>query len=297
MITWVCPLCNSGNIVMIHNKVRISKDTYDYNRQIYKCDDCHIVFQYPLNFGDFYKEEYRNNWNYSTNIREYYNNSLGVALDRLNLINRFLYLENKSLLDVGCSAGSFLDLVKKSATKKVVGIEPNDSYREFANTDLKLSVFQDIKDIKRKFDVVCCFWVLEHVLFPEEFLNSLKSYLKPNGVLFLEVPNVNEALLSFYNVPEFKNYQYQLPHNWYFDEETIKKLLYKCGFNYCDIVKVQRYGLANHLGWLAERKPLGNENRYRELITDSMDDDYKTMLCYKNMNDNLFVMVRRLGDV
>ena len=126
-----------------------------------------------------------------------------------------------------------------------------------------------------------------------KFLNSLKNHLKPEGMLFLEVPNVDEALLTFYDIPEFKDYQYQLPHNWYFNKDTIEELLKKCGFGLNEILNIQRYGLANHLGWLTERKPLGNNNKYQILITEEMDLDYSITLSNQDMSDNLFIVSSR----
>ena len=39
------------------------------------------------------------------------------------------------------------------------------------------------------------FQVFEHINRPLEMLSNCKKFLKPNGVIYLEIPNVNDALL------------------------------------------------------------------------------------------------------
>ncbi len=126
------------------------------------------------------------------------NGRFKTALKHLGILQR--YQAPGQLLDVGCASGLFLKAAA-DAGWAVQGIEPSEIL--YAKATASLAGVGQIHfgtleetDIPRDFfDAITVWDVLEHVPDPVGFLARCKSLLKPNGLLFLNVPNLdsNEA--------------------------------------------------------------------------------------------------------
>jgi len=99
------------------------------------------------------------------------------------------------LLDVGCGSGRFLAEAQKLGFK-VTGTDFDVTAVESAKTRygiadvhaMSLEVFaQEFRE--RKFDVITCFAILEHVDDIKGFLATTKSLLKPGGYIVISTPN------------------------------------------------------------------------------------------------------------
>jgi hypothetical protein len=78
---------------------------------------------------------------------------------------------------------------------------------------------------KDYFDFVYCCQTLEHTDSATTILEKIRECLSPNGILFLEVPNL--MVIGYpYNTEEF----FIDKHNFHFTDETIEAYLNKCGF-------------------------------------------------------------------
>lgn len=99
------------------------------------------------------------------------------------------------LLDIGCGTGNFL-AAARNAGYSVSGTELDRNAAQFAKEKLGLprvhgltvSEFAKQHPVE-KFDVVSFFEVLEHQTAPAEFLENVKSLLRPRGYIALSVPN------------------------------------------------------------------------------------------------------------
>jgi SAM-dependent methyltransferase len=99
------------------------------------------------------------------------------------------------LLDIGCGTGNFL-AAARAAGYSVSGTELDRNAARFAKERLGLprvlgltiSEFAE-EHPHEKFDVVTFFEVLEHQAEPAEFLENVKSLLRPQGYIALSVPN------------------------------------------------------------------------------------------------------------
>lgn len=141
------------------------------------------------------------------------------------------------VLDVGCSSGILLSLLKRKGFD-VYGLEPNKQAYAYARKILKDSVFNDIlptflKKKGIKFDCIIYNHVFEHIEnINEEFL-QIKKALKINGVLIIGVPNTDNVIFKIRR----KFWESLLPneHVWHFNTKYLKKYLTKQGF---EILKV-----------------------------------------------------------
>ncbi|MEM7743640.1 MAG: class I SAM-dependent methyltransferase [Pseudomonadota bacterium] len=97
------------------------------------------------------------------------------------------------VLDVGAGSGEFAFLMGQLG-KTVTGIEPNAGYAEYCRNALGLDVRTAHLDRalfeEGQFDLIRLNHVLEHLNDPVRYLAMMRDWLKPDGVLYVEVPNI-----------------------------------------------------------------------------------------------------------
>jgi SAM-dependent methyltransferase len=118
-----------------------------------------------------------------------------VALSRFEKISQLL-LRRKAVLDVGTGGGEFAYLLQ-ALGHSVSGVEPNRGYADHSIRDYGLKVqvgfVQDAVFPPESFDVVTIWHVLEHTEDPGRVLALLRSWLKVDGILIVEVPNIEST--------------------------------------------------------------------------------------------------------
>jgi SAM-dependent methyltransferase len=107
-----------------------------------------------------------------------------------------LHKQSGALLDLGCSSGSFLQsLCGKSWD--LYGIEMSAESAKKAKAKSGANVFVgDILDAEfppEYFDVITCFDVFEHLYEPRRIMAKVVEWLKPGGIFYILVPNVDSA--------------------------------------------------------------------------------------------------------
>lgn len=129
------------------------------------------------------------------------------------------------LLDVGCSSGGVLRALGNSDWE-LYGIETSMEEARKAEMNSGAKVFVgDMLDAPfspLSFDVITLFHVLEHFDRPKDIVRKLWEWLKPGGIVYLQVPNIMalEACI-------FRSYWYglELPrHLYHFSPASLKRL-------------------------------------------------------------------------
>lgn len=278
-----CTLCEkTSDIEVLHSELR-----YEYPAKIYTCKDCSFVFLHPqLNqeeLNKYYKEEYRSNYE-DEPVKNRFSKDLLEADVRLKRIEKKFLNVNK-LLEIGSGSGAFLSLAHEKI-EYAAGIELDKNACDFMKQK-GLNVFSDLKGLHaHKFDLIVLFHVLEHLENPVFFLKELKNHLAEGGKIIVEVPNVDDALVSFYDIDEFKNFYFCSAHVSYFSEKTLLDCLQLADF-FGVIEQIQRYDLNNHIHWLKFKKPevlLDKEKIFSESTLRSYERD----LTSKKMGDTLW---------
>ncbi|HXJ98952.1 MAG TPA: class I SAM-dependent methyltransferase [Gelidibacter sp.] len=230
-----------SNSTSIHNlKVKdhsVSKENFElrFNTQLELLET--FPQPSPEKLSEYYKsEDYISHTDAKRNVFEkLYHAVKVVALKRkIKLINN-VSSNGKTLLDIGCGTGDFLQVAHSSGWQ-ISGIEPNEQARDLANKKVDNVVF-DTEQLSKfesySFDVITLWHVLEHLPNVEEHFSIFKKLLKPNGVLIIAVPNYKS-----YDAQLYKEFwaAYDVPrHLWHFSQASIKRLGEKIKM---DVVKI-----------------------------------------------------------
>src|SRR3989344_6238756 len=219
-----CLLCGKKVNTIIAREVR------DGKADVFYCEKCDLGMLKSVVANDELKKYYEKKYRKTTSQK------LGSGMDPNGLFlmaepfqgNRISFLKkylgkNKKLLDVGCSAGMFLWHARKYV-KEVIGIDYDSRSAKFAARKCGCRTYAvDIEqtDLKEKyFDIICTFQTLEHVSDPVDFIARYKRYLKPGGVMAIEVPNLNDPLRYLYDVPFYQKFYFHRSHLWYFTAKS-----------------------------------------------------------------------------
>lgn len=257
-----CPLCGKPTRLSLADKLRRGE-----SRTVYYCPACDLGFlaetgsQEQLNayYRRQYRKEYKPDISTQTAPAELFKTYSGFQSGRLSLISPFLGKKTR-LLEIGCSAGMFLWHARK-LVGEAVGMDFDSASAKYASRKCGCPVYTSaISETplrKGSFDVICAFQTLEHVRDPLAFVREAGEYLKPGGVLFIEVPNLKDALVSSYDLPYHSQFYYHAAHLYYFSRRSLGTLLAKAGFT-GQFHFTQDYNLVNHLNWVTNDLPQKN---------------------------------------
>ena len=160
-----------------------------------------------------------------------------IKIQRHKLRFKFIqkFIKSGKLFDLGAGWGHFM-LAGKELGYDVYGVEISEQPYLYCVNDLKLPVdhidFFEM-DESKKFDVITMWDVLEHIDKADEFLVKCAKLNKPDGYLFLQVPQID----SYFAKRHKDNWKMMgLDHVNYFGKETITKLLERNGY---EVVKIK----------------------------------------------------------
>lgn len=165
------------------------------------CLGCGVITNSPIpsdvELTAFYRKDYRKHYKGSTepSLRQVWRN-LGRIEDHL-LANREIYGDRKNCLDLGSGSGEFMFLAG-AIGMNCIGVEPNEGYANYSREKLGLSVtnktLEEMDFKEGSFDLIRLSHVLEHMRDPVRSLKVLNRWLSDDGLLFIDVPNIeNEA--------------------------------------------------------------------------------------------------------
>jgi SAM-dependent methyltransferase len=145
--------------------------------------------------------------------------------------------QSGALLDLGCSSGSFLESLQLGSPQgvgwKLCGIEMSTECAKIAEAKTGAQVFVghilDATFPRESFDVITCFDVLEHLYEPRRVMARVGEWLKPGGIFYVLVPNIDSA-----EARVFGSYWHglELPrHLFHYSPSALKCLAQSAGLN------------------------------------------------------------------
>lgn len=163
----------------------------------------------PVPSSDYLKDYYTNEYwlnsrashkiNYQSIELDWLYNRASVAV--MPLLQK---KGNKTFLDIGCGEGFVMEIMSRLGYK-VTGIDfsvtPIKKFHpHLSNHVLQGSyeeVMEELEKGRKKFDVIFCGNIIEHLAEPEEFLKMVSSLLTSFGKICLVAPNDFSALQDY----------------------------------------------------------------------------------------------------
>ena len=287
-----CFLCNKITLCSLESKVIKSQ----IKCNVYKCQNCSLVFLDKKFVNRKLKKNYYENTyihKYDENFKKNSNNIYKKIYDAIKT-----FTKKREVLEIG-PGGGYLYSYLKNNVKEYHALEVSAKMREELKKKFNIQTYKSFAKINKKFDVVIIVSVLEHVKNPASFLKKISSYLKRDGKIIIQVPNVNDPLVSLYDLKYYKENYFRKVHLNYFNQYTLAKLIKKLNFKILFKKSILTYSLTNHLNWLYKKK--GNKNSYEATniffgnsigkdsrlldIFSTLDRVYKKELEYKKLGD------------
>ncbi len=225
-----CNLCGHTDLSHVFTK-------FEY--ELVRCNACGLAFIANPPTPEDLAASYQQEANYHNDLVDPNSAAFaimsGVAGTHMDFVGR--YAKAGTLIDVGCSAGLFLNEAQQAGFD-VSGIEFSKGSAAFARSHFGFSVTDgDIHAYQgggECFDVVTMFDVIEHVPDPVRDMQTAWSMLKPGGLFILSTPNIDglfprasylvAKLLDYWPHPEPPHHLYQ------FSDKTLAAMLAKTGF-------------------------------------------------------------------
>jgi hypothetical protein len=185
------------------------------------CHDCGFVFNRLFDRSiDYFSLGYEDQQGFSKTFMAF----LGRISE--DLIERHA-LRGKTLLEIGCGKGDFINMLATMAQAKGIGVDP--AYQDGRQTNPDLTFHRETYEHRHGqlgADFICCRHTFEHIPDAQGFLRLLRESI-PAGrspVLFFEVPDVGRIL----ELPAFWDIYYE--HCSYFSPGTLGRVFRRCGF-------------------------------------------------------------------
>jgi SAM-dependent methyltransferase len=298
----ICPLCSASN-GQLHVESRVVPGGTD-EHSYFRCGTCEVRFLWPrLSTEDevrFYRDEFavfmqsrEGTESLPLTAQAHRERNEALRLERMARISADLSTP-KRVLEVGCASG-FMLLPLQAQGHSCMAVEPSGLFREDLNSR-GLPTFESVDDLvasgDSSFDLIFHYFVLEHVGDPLGFIQQQIGLLAPGGTLEFELPCGNDALLEVYKLDSFRDFYFQVGHQWVFTPQSLSWLLDKTGMD-VEVGLRQRYGLANHINWAENGRPGGNPV-LAAIYGDALDSAYRERLVDTGHADTLTAVIRKL---
>jgi len=295
-----CILCNFNQFEIKNSTIR--NDILKIYK-IYKCLTCNHVQLYPNNYdikeyydNDFQDQEAKLVHNKGNN--EYSEMLFNFHLQQIKIIEENIKIEkNMKIIDIGGGRCEFAKLFVKKYNTTVHVLEPSlsRSNKVYEENILKINKFLDDEFVslnENTFDIVTAFHVLEHVIDPIQFLNNCYKLLKPNGLLYIEVPNQDDTRIELSDYYK-NNIWYCQAHISYFTHKTIKYILDKLKISNYKIDTFERYDYENYMYWLNNNKPQTVCTYYKGIPLSEKENEWIINRKKNITSDSLSVIIRK----
>jgi 2-polyprenyl-3-methyl-5-hydroxy-6-metoxy-1,4-benzoquinol methylase len=268
-------LISGDSVKLFSDKTSDRKDL-----PVFKCQKSGVIFIEDYYVGD--TEYTSGTYQRATAVKDSFEDLRDVKR-RARLFGPLV--ANKDIFDFGCGLGHFLNEVKSSA-KSVSGIDLQESCLQNLRQN-QILAFKSLSDLPETYDVALMLHSFEHLPSPLDSLKEIKSKLKSGGKIVVEVPHARDALITLFNCQPFIDFTLWSQHLILHTRESLNGFLVAAGFTNIVIEGVQRYGLSNHLNWLANGTPGGHRGPFATGENLETESAYSSYLARMDANDTL----------
>ena len=166
----------------------------------------------PFGYYEIYGEEHTN---------AYFNDILNKFRDKIS--------KDSAILDHAGGSGDFTKFLLSNGYKNSEQLEISEKCAEIAkgkgvNTILINGCENPPKELEQKYDLITMIHSLEHFMDIDKVIENAKKMLKPNGYLYIEVPDASKYL----NTDSVPYTMYTFEHIYHFTPDTMENLGRAC---------------------------------------------------------------------
>lgn len=221
-----CDLCGS-----VHHTPLFLKMRHNLNLTTVICENCSLIYTNPQPtqecLDSFYQDFYHLFHQRKGADEAYVSKSARIDSRRIKALQNVMNFEegNKKVLEIACGVGEFISQLYQLTKWEISGIEPGkESHTICESKKLKVEKinFENFTtDIK--FDLVACFFAVDHLRSPRQFFEKCNTILKEDGLLFIEIGNFNKPFKPYSKLQ-------QLPKLFSFTPIILENYLKSTGF-------------------------------------------------------------------
>jgi len=240
----ICPNCKQDHMrpfyevkeVPVHSVLLMKSkdDAVNYTKRDIKlgyCEHCgfisNIIFDESVHE---YSSEYEETQGFSGTFNKFHKKLAEDLIEKYDL-------RNKTVIEIGCGKGEFLNLLCELGNNKGIGFDPayiseRDANRSKGNTQF-IKDFYSEKYTNYKADFICCKMTLEHIPNTFDFVKMVRNSIGDNlnTTVFFQIPDTDRVLsdLGFWDI--------YYEHCSYFSVPSLTYLFEKAGFKVLDTGK------------------------------------------------------------
>jgi 2-polyprenyl-3-methyl-5-hydroxy-6-metoxy-1,4-benzoquinol methylase len=201
-----CPVCGSEDIHPLLTVKDHSVSGEDF--VVWQCGSCSLQFTQDAPGEDSIAPYYQSaDYISHTNTDRGLINRLYQKIRKRTLDQKAALVMSKTvprgrILDLGAGIGAFLNTMKEKQWE-IAGVEPDAGARQQARHLFGIDLEQTAalnQFTAASFDAISLWHVLEHVHQLHAYIERLKTLLKPEGKLFIAVPNYQSLDHSIYKL-------------------------------------------------------------------------------------------------
>ncbi|MEM6630829.1 MAG: class I SAM-dependent methyltransferase [Bacteroidota bacterium] len=194
-----CNMCHSNDFKFLGRRLngsqgRNPKKKAGITISVMQCKGCGLIFSDPMpipqELSDHYDVDPEEYWipEYFEEDESYFKKEIEYALENIKT-------DNPKALDVGAGIGKAMKAMSRAGFD-VYGIEPSKAFREaciekmgIEPDRITLASIESASFPANHFDFISFGVVLEHVQDPSNSISKAMEWLKPNGLIHIEVPS------------------------------------------------------------------------------------------------------------
>ena len=227
-----CSVCGS-NIKKPLFQQRFSTMLLVQGYTVVVCENCGFAYAddipaqeaFDAYYRDLSKYEYQQHAGQESQHDEARQRATAEALSR-SILDR-----QSRVVEIGCSTGRLLALLRENGFQNVCGIDPSpgcaETARKLYGVPVLTTTLSGLAKSREKCDFLIMIGVLEHVRDLQGALATVRQILRPNGRVYLDVPDATQ----FADWPDAPFQEFSTEHINFFSSRSLANLMSVHGFS------------------------------------------------------------------
>ena len=213
--------------------------------------------RWPPEVVEIYRNDMREMWDRNIERHSYnsYQNQLAVYRA---IVRRYA---PQSILDVGCAQATLAMLLAEDGYR-VTAVDIRKPFLEYAQTRYERGDvrFLDANIVDHPdlglFDLVFGNQIIEHLVYPAEFLETLAHYAKPGGIIVVSTPNhdyVRSSLPSYRELGDPRQHEHRQfsagggDHFFAYTAEELRDAAKRAGLDVVEMIYFETPAISGHV--------------------------------------------------